>query len=90
MRYIMNKLNHAAILGAKGGKARSEAKTASSRANGAKGGRPLSLAAQRLAALKAAPPEMRAQTYDSWMEVASAAMVRREWRAWMGGKPAWA
>ena len=86
----MNKLNPAAILGAKGGAVRSEAKTASSRANGAKGGRPLSLAARRLAALKAAAPELRSYYYDSWLEVASSAMVRREWRTWMGGKPAWA
>ena len=48
------------------------------------------LAAERLAELKAATPETRSQAYDSWLQVASAASVRRNWRRWMGVRPGWA
>ncbi|MFH1572231.1 MAG: hypothetical protein ABIL09_29845, partial [Gemmatimonadota bacterium] len=41
-------------------------------------------------ALNAAPPERRAQTLDDWLQVATAAEVRRYWRAWMGMMPGWA
>jgi len=47
-------------------------------------------ATDRLNALKAAQPEMRAQCYDSWLQVATGAQVRRHWRRWMGAFPVWA
>lgn len=47
-------------------------------------------AANRLAALRAAAPEHRWQAYDSWLEVATGAEVRRAWRSWMGPFPGWA
>lgn len=49
-----------------------------------------STATDRLATLKSAPPEMRAQCYDSWLQVATASQVRRHWRRWMGAFPGWA
>lgn len=71
------------------GRKTSPAKAASSTANGARGGRP-SAAMDRLAQLRAAAIERRAQAYDSWLEVATASHVRKHWRAWMGAKPTWA
>mgnify|MGYP006995569361 CR=1 FL=1 len=52
--------------------------------------RSTTLATDRLEALKAAPVELRPQSYDSWLEVATAAQVRRHWRRWMGVFPGWA
>ena len=71
------------------GSIRSHKKAASSAANGKLGGRP-SVAAERLQRLKDAAPEMRAQAFDSWLEAATSSHVRKNWRAWMGAKPAWA
>jgi hypothetical protein len=50
----------------------------------------LAVAAERLESLKVAAPEMRAQAYDSWLQVATSSHVRKNWREWMGMKPAWA
>jgi hypothetical protein len=47
-------------------------------------------AAARLKSLRAAPPEMIPQEYDSWLQVATSSQVRRHWRRWMGAFPAWA
>lgn len=50
-------------------------------------------AAERLAYLRSCAPEHRAQAYDSWLELATAAEVRRYWRPWMSRSrtmPAWA
>jgi hypothetical protein len=47
-------------------------------------------AAARLQRLRAAPPEMVAQEFDSWLQVATASQVRRHWRKWMGAFPEWA
>jgi hypothetical protein len=82
---IMNKNPAAVALGS----IKSKAKAASSAANGKLGGRP-SVAAERLESLKVAAPEMRAQAYDSWLQVATSSHVRKNWREWMGMKPAWA
>lgn len=47
-------------------------------------------AAARLAALRAAAPEHRAAALDSWLQVATAAEVRRAWRSWMSAAmPGW-
>jgi hypothetical protein len=47
-------------------------------------------ATERLNALKKAAPEMRAQTCDSWLEVATGGEVRKHWKKWMGSFPKWA
>jgi len=44
----------------------------------------------RLAILRNAAPEQIASAYDSWLQVATGAQVRRHWRRWMGAFPAWA
>lgn len=48
------------------------------------------MATKRLAQVKSASPEKRAQAIDSWLELATRGEVRRNWRAWMGPLPGWA
>ena len=51
------------------------------------------VAMRRLAYLRAAMPEHPeyvAQQKNDWLEVATAAEVRRAWRSWMGPMPGWA
>jgi hypothetical protein len=46
-------------------------------------------AGERLAAMRAAPPERIPQLYDSWLQLATPGEVRRFWRRWMGPCPGW-
>ena len=48
------------------------------------------LVASRLAQYRAAAYQHRAQARDAWLQVATAAEVRRAWASWMGALPGWA
>lgn len=92
----------AAMLGRLGGQVTGISKSAAAVARNARrkadgkpeGGRPVTgraaKATERLAALKDAAPEKRAQALDAWLQVATPAEVRRAWKDWMGHFPEWA
>ena len=47
-------------------------------------------AAERLARLRASAPETRRQELDAWLQLATGAEVRRNWRREWGALPPWA